>query len=317
MAILPRPELGIVRYTLPLNPFSLPKSIRNATQSTFPHKLATIVAKVSEISANFAIYSSSFGIQPTVSLPTISVVLPGLDTDSAHEILSYVRSTYNPFDHDAFIVRVAIGEVRAAGPIWHYQQVPPGTSISPNEILYCSNAQCVCNRAELTDTEDELAGIREPTTGSLGCYCTLGGDDRRRYAIIAGHVTDPNPRHLSNELLALASTPFVEAVKSATIDLERTIEANEDSTVQQERVDQLTPLNRVFGQTILSSTRTEEEKALCRKIDYALVKVLNSRYGDNRMEKLQAYQEQFDFRPSGVHPVLLGHGLAYVIRYTS
>jgi len=198
MAILPRPELGVVRYTLPLHPFPLPKSIRNPTQSTFPHQLATIVAKVSEISANFAIYSSSFGIQPTVSLPTISVILPGLDTDSAREIISYVHSIYNPFDCDAFIIRVATGEVRAAGRIWHYQQVPPGSSISPNETLYCSNVQCVCNRAELTDAEDEeLAGIREAIAGSLGCYCTLGGDDKHRYAITAGHVAHPNPRHLS------------------------------------------------------------------------------------------------------------------------
>src|SRR5579859_7304270 len=308
MAILPRPELGIVRYTLPLNPFPLPKSIRNATQSTFPHQLATVVAKVSAISANFAIYSSSFGIQPTVSLPTISVILPDLDIDSSREIISCLRSIYNPFDYDAFIIRLAIGEVRAAGRIWHYRQVPPGSSISPNEILCCSNVQCVCNRAELTKKEDqeELACIRLATAGSLGCYCTLGEDYEHRYAIAAGHVAHPNARHLSNELLAPASKPFVEAVKSATatIDLNRTIKVNLDTTVQRERVDKLTQLNRIFGETILSSTLTEEQ-APYRKTDYALVKVLNDRYGDNRMDKLQAYQEQFDFCSSGVHPVLL------------
>jgi hypothetical protein len=257
---------------------------------------------VSEISANFAIYSSNFGIQPTVSLPTISVILPDLDIDSSREIASCLCSIYNPFDYDAFIIRLAIGEVRAAGRIWHYWQVPPGSSISPNETLCCSNAQCVCIRAELTNKEDqeELAGIRLATVGSLGCYCTLGEDDEHRYAITAGYVARPNPRHLSNEFLAPASKPFVEAVKSANL----------DTTVQRERVDKLTQLNRVFGETILSSTRTEEQ-APYRKIDYALVKVLNDRYGDNRMDKLQAYQEEFDFRSSGVHPVLLEHKLAY------
>ena len=312
MAILPRPELGIVRYTLPLNPFPLPECIRNATQLTFPHQLATVVAKVSEISANFAIYSSGFGIQPTVSLPTISVILPDLDIDSSREIITSLRSIYNPFDFDAFIIRLAIGEVCAAGRIWHYRQVPPGSSISPNEILCSTNAQCVCIRAELTTEQDqeELACIRLATAGSLGCYCTLGEDHEHRYAITAGHVAHPNPRHLSNELLAPASKPYVEAVKSATIDLNRTIKANLDNTVQRERVDKLTHLNRTFGETILSSTRTEEQ-APYRKTDYALVKVLNDRYGDNRMDKLQAYQEQFDFSPSGVHPVLLEHKLAY------
>jgi hypothetical protein len=46
-------------------------------------------------------------------------------------------------------------------------------------------------------------------------------------------------------------------------------------------------------------------------MDYALVKVLNDRYAENRMDKLQAYREEFDFRSSGVHPVLLERKLAY------
>ena len=142
----------------------------------------------------------------------------------------------------------------------------------------------------MTDKDqDELAGIREATAGSLGCYCTLGEDDEDRYAITAGHVAHPNPRHLSNEVLAPASKPFVEAVKSATVDLNLTIKANLDITVQRERVDKLKQLDRVFGETIVSSTRTEEQSPY-RKIDYELVKVLNGRYGDNRMNKLQPYQ---------------------------
>jgi hypothetical protein len=311
MAILPRPEPGIVRYTLPLNPFPLPKSVRKATQSTFRRQLAIVVAKVSEISANFAIYSSNFGIQLTVSLPTISVILPGLDTDSSREIMSYLRSIYSPFDYDSFIVRFAIGNVRAAGRIWHYRQLPPGSSMSPNETLCCTNAQCVCLRDELTEEDqEELAAIRVASAGSLGCYCILSEDEEHRYAITAGHVAHPNPRHFSNEVLAPASKPFVEAVKSTTMDLNQTIKAEFDATVQRERVEKLTQLNRLFGETILSSTRTEEQ-APYRKIDYALVKVLNDRYGDNRMDKLQAYREEFDFRPSGVHPILLERKLAY------
>ena len=313
LSILPRPELGVVRHTLPLTPFPLQNSISNATKLTFLHQLATVVAKVSEISANFAIYSSNFGVQPTVSLPTISVVLPDLDTDSARGIISYLRSVYNPFDYDIFVIRFAIGEVRAAGRIWHYRQVPPGSSISPNETLCCGNAQCVCNRTGFLSEEEEkeLADIHQATAGSLGCYCTLGQDDEHRYAITAGHVAHPNPRHLSTEVLAPASKPFVEAIQSPTIDLNRAIKANFDSTSQRERVAKLTRLDRVFGHTIVSSTYTEEQ-APYRKIDYALIKVLNDRYSDNRIDKLQAYQEEFDFHSSGVHPVLLqgelGHG---------
>ena len=37
-------------------------------------------------------------------LPTISVILPDLNTISSREIMSYFRSIHNPFDYDAFVV---------------------------------------------------------------------------------------------------------------------------------------------------------------------------------------------------------------------
>ena len=98
------------------------------------------------------------------------------------------------------------------------------------------------------EDQEELAGIREATAGSLGC--TLSEHDEYRYVITAGHVARPNPRHLSNELLAPASKPFVEVVKS--------VKANID-TVQRERVDKFMHLKRVFGETIVSSRHTEEQ----------------------------------------------------------
>ena len=109
MAILPRPELGIVRHTLPLNPFPIPKSIRKAMRSTYRHQLAIIVAKVSESSANFAIYSSSFGIQLAVSLPTISVIYQ-ISTPIPHARLyhAFARSTVRLITtHSSFVSQLA------------------------------------------------------------------------------------------------------------------------------------------------------------------------------------------------------------------
>jgi len=83
---------------------------------------------------------------------------------------------YNPYNHDIFVLRIAVGEVRNAVRTWNYPHCLLGASISPNEMLTCNNQEGPCNKLKTELTEEDQARvecIREPQAGSIGWTVSL------------------------------------------------------------------------------------------------------------------------------------------------
>ena len=272
--ILPVPELGIVRTSLPLNPMPIPASLRDATRLSSLHQRDTILEVVQRLSADFCIYISNYGINVTIALPTISVVLPGVTTTTAPSIIQQLQKMYNPFDFDSYIVRFSSGTVQAAGRAWFYPQVPPGASISAHEDY-----------------------IPEPGAGTLGCYCSISGDDGI-YALTAGHVARPVVGENTIDVYAPASKPFAEAVKTTKVEYQRAQSAGVDATNKKERVDAIGSLDRHFAKTIYSSTKTDGEPPY-QKIDFALIHVDHNRAADNHVDRISVFAQEFEFPEQG------------------
>jgi hypothetical protein len=314
LSLLPSNELGIVRHTYALVPFPLPQTTRSATAAMFSRQIETVTEVVSSASPNFAIYTSSFGISQTISLPTISVLLPQFDP----QLLSRLRSFFDPFDYECYAIRFVLGGVKPAGRIYHYPRVPPGASISDNEKAQCLNPSCVCynnpppfaSQEERKVWEEEFQRVTQGRAGTLGCYCYLGSDRTARYALTAGHVVDPVSPHHTPQILAPASRPFNEAIVSTNADLKLKLKANANATAQQSKVDALANLDRAFGDTVLYSTATDSSPPY-RKLDYALIRVNNERHADNRLDKLDAYRTEFEFEEGGKRPVNIENPLQY------
>ena len=128
--------------------------VRFAMQPDCPPCINVILDVVQRLSVDFCIYISNYGINETVALPTITVVLPSVTTTTATSIIQRLQQMYNPFDFDLYTIRFSSGTVQAAGRAWFDPQVPLGASISAHEDY-----------------------IPEPGAGTLGCYCSISGDD--------------------------------------------------------------------------------------------------------------------------------------------
>src|SRR5271169_5213909 len=166
--VLPIPALGIVRSTYPLNPFAIPPSQRSIVMQTGQQQSTLMENFVQQNATNFVIYISNNGITPAISLPTISIILDDLSNESSMRIINRLHTLY-AFDLSSFIVRFAQGHVMPCGRIWHYERVPVGASISPDEPY-----------------------ILPSIAGTLGCYCVSAESDDV-YALTAGHVARPVP----------------------------------------------------------------------------------------------------------------------------
>lgn len=166
--VLPVPALGIVRSTYPLNPFPIPPSQRSIVMQTGQQQATLIENYVQQNATNFVIYISNYGITSAISLPTISIILDDLSNGSSRRIINRFQTLY-AYDLSSFVVRFAQGQVMPCGRIWHYERVPIGGSISPDESY-----------------------IVPSTAGTLGCYC-VSADSDDVYALTAGHVARPVP----------------------------------------------------------------------------------------------------------------------------
>jgi hypothetical protein len=290
---LPLPELGIVRTSLPLNPMPLPRSVSDATRFLSLHQRDIILDLVQRLSADFCIYISSYGVNQAVTLPTITIVLPSLTTTTAISIIKQLQQMYNPYDFDFYTVRFASGIVQTAAQAWFYPQVPPGASISAHEDY-----------------------IPEPGVGTLGCYCSVTGQDEM-YGLTAGHVVRPIAGHNTIDVYAPASKPFAEAVKTTQVEYERVRKAGSDATEKKQLVDEIVALERHFAKTIYSSTETEREPPH-QKIDFALIQIDQHRVADNHVDRLPVFAEEFDFPGKGcsltevTEPIKLGEEVAKI-----
>ena len=270
---LPVPAVGIVRSTYPLNPFPIPPSQRSIVMQTGQQQSTLIENFVQQNATNFVIYISNYGITPAISLPTISVVLDDLSNESSMRIINRLHTLY-AFDLSSFIVRFAQGHVMPCGRIWHYERVPIGASVSPDESY-----------------------IVPSIAGTLGCYC-VSADSDDVYALTAGHVARPVPTEATIEMYAPAQKPFDEALKSAQVARNYYMSRGLDVAAHDDMLTRVSTLSRSFGKVVCCSTKTDDIPPY-HKIDYALLKVDKNRNADNDLSKLAVLDEEYNYTPEG------------------
>jgi hypothetical protein len=178
--ILPSPALGLIRTIYPMAPLPIPLDTRTSLGETLQRQRSVAIDTLKTMSSSFIVYVTNFGITQTVSLPTLSIVLPDLTTPPALTVIARLKEIFDPFDLSAMLIRFSAGEFRRVGEIWHYPSVPLGSSIS---------------------------GYDDDTAGTIGGFCRdrVSGDT---YALTAAHVVDTleNPN-----VFAPASKSFNEA----------------------------------------------------------------------------------------------------------
>jgi hypothetical protein len=288
MDILPDPVLGIVRSTYPMNVMPISDSTRSVIHSTASRQREIVIKVVAENSANFVIYTTNFGITQDVSLPTISIVLPNLATPSAISIISRLRELCDPYNFASLLLRYSTGSVRSAGQVWHYPRVPMGASISADGPY-----------------------ISELSAGTLGCFCIDDNDPGNLFALTAGHVVRPVVGEDTVNVSAPASKPYAEAVTSCQIHYHDILESGKgDATFWEGITDKVVELDRLYGTTIVASTKTDDDPPH-RKLDYALVQVRAARIADNRLKKIPRFDEEWRFEKNGDLITTLSHPVRF------
>lgn len=273
--VLPIPALGIIRSTYPLNLFPITPSQRSIVMQTGQQQTTLIENFVQQNAINFVIYISNYGITPAISLPTISIILDDLSNESSMHIINRLHILY-AFDLSSFIVRFAQGYVMPCGRIWHYERVPIGASISPDESY-----------------------IVPSISGTLGCYCTSADSDDI-YALTAGHVARPVPAEATIEMYAPAQKPFDETLKSIRVARNYYMSKGKDldAAAHDDMLTRLSTLSRSFGKVVCCSTKTDDIPPYY-KIDYALLKIDKSRNADNDLSKLAVLDEEYSYTSEG------------------
>ena len=176
------------------------------------------------------------------------------------------------------------------GRIWHYERVPIGGSISPDESY-----------------------IVPSTAGTLGCYC-VSADSDDVYALTAGHVARPVPTEATIEMYAPAQKPFDEALKSMQMGRNYYVNKDLNAAAHGDMLTRLSTLSRSFGKMICCSTKTDDIPPY-KKIDYALLKVDKNRNADNDLSKVAVLDSEYNYTPEGkvlrdsTDPVRVGDAL--------
>jgi hypothetical protein len=271
--ILPTPQLGIIRTSYPMQMHPISTRMRSVIENVSLRQRSSVLEVVSDHCKNFVVYTANFGITAEVSLPTISIVLPKLDSEDALACISQIQNRFDPFNFSALLIRFSTGRIQPVGQIWHYPRVPIGASISPDE-------------------PDKF----ESGAGTLGCYCTAKPDTGEIYALTAGHVARPIPDASITNVYAPASKPYDEALKSAEIELKAAMRTNSGVKRWSTIHEKLVQLDRLFARVIVSSTSTDTT-APYRKVDFALLHVQGDRDADNRLAKIPEFADNFPFHP--------------------
>lgn len=265
-----QPELGIVRSEMGYYPLPIPTSTRSSTIENALKQRDTILQLVNSASPNYCIYISMFGVNESICVPTISLVVPNITDPLIAPLVQRLRSMYTPFDFESYVLRFSNGCAAAAGSTWFFPNVPIGASISVDEAHI------------------------EPGAGTLGVYLTLAGDDKAIYALTAGHVARPDANQMAMNIFAPATRPFVEARKTAELAVQRQLKAGRDYAREQAQLDRINTVDRHFGNTVFA-TQTTSNEFPHRKTDFAIVKVDNSRVADNRIDLIAEFRAEFLF----------------------
>ena len=253
---LPSPALGIVRTSFPMAPHPIPLETRTTLRETLQRQRSVAIDTLRTICSSFVVYVSNFGITQTLSLPTLSIILPDLTTQPALTAIARIKEIFDPFNFSLMLIRFSLGEFKRVGEIWHYPRVPLGSSIS---------------------------GGGDDTAGTVGGFCWNSESDDM-YALTAAHLGTAE----NGDVFTPASKPFNEATRSLTIRVKDAAKAGRDDKSWGQKLQDLQDLNRLYGKSIFSSQKCTDDG---RIIDCALVKVERSRTADNRVAKLPEFSE--------------------------
>ena len=265
-----QPELGIVRSEMGYYPLPIPSRIRSSTIENALKQRDTILQLVNSASPNYCIYISMFGLNQSICVPTISLVVPNIANPLITPLVERLRSMYSPFDFESYVLRFSNGYAAAAGSAWFFPNVPFGASISVDEPHI------------------------KPGAGTLGVYLTMASDDEAIYALTAGHVARPDANQTTINMFAPATRPFIEARKIAETAVQRQLKAGRDYAREQAQLDRMNTVDRHFGNTVFATQATDDEFPH-RKKDFAIVKVDNSRVADNRIDRMAEFRAEFLF----------------------
>jgi hypothetical protein len=224
-----------------------------------------VIDSLRTTSNSFIVYITNFGITSTVSLPTISIILPSLTTPSALNTIARLKEVFDPFNVSAMLIRLSTGEFKRVGEVWYYERVHMASSISAGE---------------------------DNTAGTVGGFCRdcVSGDT---FGLTAAHVVGKENR----DVFAPATKPFNEAIKSLEIRAKDEAKGGKDNKSWSQKLQDLENLDRFYGTSLFSSQKTTDDG---RIIDCALVKVEESRTADNRVGKLPLFRHEFvEFRDDG------------------
>jgi hypothetical protein len=266
--ILPRDTPSVIRNSLKilLAPY-IPQSTYEKTLAL--RQVGTIKDLLKLYPYRYAMYLSSWGVNETVSLPVVSLVLEKSDMNVEERI----NSMYDPYCYETLPVRFAMGQVKNLGRTFYYSRVPMGASISPDEEY-----------------------IIPSTVGSLGVYVRDEADSESTYALTAGHVArEVNPNHDNVLLYAPASLPYSEAKKSALVAVTRALKRDDVKRLKENEVklEALTTLDRHFGSILFATMETSTSPPYL-KYDVSLLRVRDSRAADNCLSKIPAYPFHFE-----------------------
>lgn len=250
--ILPKPALGLLRSSYPMAPLPIPSHSRNALAEMLDRQRAVALDVLSSYSGFFVIYVSNYGISEAVSLPTLSIILRDLTSASSISIVSRLKERFDPFNFSSLLLRLASGEFKPVGEIWHYPRVPLGSSIS---------------------------GGDDGVAGTLGGFCRnkLTGEV---YGLTAAHVVGTSPR----DVFAPASSPYNEAAKSLEIRVKDGMRAVKGDKPWSSQLLELKSLDRFYGRSLFSSQTCTDD---ARIVDCALIQITGGRCADNRIAKLR------------------------------
>jgi hypothetical protein len=175
----------------------------------------------------------------------------------------------------------------------HDPKVPPGASIMAHEDY-----------------------IPEPGAGTVGCYCSISGDDRM-YSLTAGHVARPIVIENTIDVYAPASKPFAKAVKTTQVEYELARISGVDAQTRKREWKRFLAWIVTLRKRFIPP-HTLMKNRLIKKIDFALIHVNYHRAADNHVDRIPVLAQDFEFLERGcsltevTDPIKLGEEVVKV-----
>jgi len=129
---LPRPPIGIISQTYPMDPLPMNTIVIQGMLSLPPQR-SSLETCLDGTRTEYIMYTSMYRVNDTISLPTFTVVLRDVTSPSVSSVIRAVRTLFDPYSFATRVVRFVQGEFKPIGNIWYFPKVRINASISPTE----------------------------------------------------------------------------------------------------------------------------------------------------------------------------------------